>query len=113
MATIARVGTLYEVGLQELGEAILRESLRDAAMVFLRCVTSAFEAQIIQDSVLFVQGSGIEATITTFGLPFDAETVKGTFTWKLHRLASSSAITPGASSWSDASPVSLPHREFR
>lgn len=93
MAEIARAGTMYEIGLQKLGEAFLTESFREAAAVFLRAVTQAFEAAFLSESFLFVQGSGLDVTIKTFGLPYDAQDLRGTFFWKLQRAQSASAIT--------------------
>ena len=105
MGQYAQVGTRYEVGLRELGEAIVRETFRDAAKVFLHLTTNGREAQAVQESVLFLRGSGLEAVVERFGLPFHLSSLRGTFEWKLHQLASSSATTLDGHSCKGASPV--------
>lgn len=85
MSTFAKAGTLYEIGLVSLGEAILKEGFRHAARVFLKQDSTI----AVQQSVLFIRGSGVEATIATFGLSYDAERLRDTFfQWAVHSSAS-------------------------
>lgn len=112
MSYVLRTGTHYEVGLQELGEAILRESFRDAAKVFL-AVTHAYEATTIHQSVAFVNGSGVETTITTFGLELNPQALRESFQWKLRHVALSSPTTLDGHFSKGASPVSGPRKESR
>jgi len=85
----ARVGTRYEVGLQEFGEAILTDAFRAASKVFLQAMTPTWEAASIAQSVAFVQGSGLETVIRMFDLKLDPETLRETFTWKCNHVRSS------------------------
>lgn len=92
MARYVNVGTHYNFGLQEMGEAIVKDAFRCAAKAVL-AMTPSWQAQTIAQSVAFVQGSGLETTIELFALSLDPEVLRSTFTWKLrHALASSSAI---------------------
>lgn len=78
------IGTLYEVGLQYIGLRILSEHLRTAALIMAQAATPHYAARShrleeIHESICFVQGSGLETTIRTYALPFDAEELRGTF----------------------------------
>jgi len=92
----ARVGTKYEVGLQEFGEAILVDAFRQASKAFLQAMTPTWEAATIAQSVAFVQGSGLETVIRMFSLNLDAETLRETFTWKLNHVRSLALSTHGS-----------------
>lgn len=91
--TYAKADTVYGIGLQELGEAILKDSFRLAAKAFLKAMTPRYEAEDIHQAVIFIQGSGLEWTIEQYQLPFDPDQLRGTFQWKLQRARSSSATT--------------------
>lgn len=104
MATFAKAGTLYNIGLQELGEAILQDAFRTAAKSFL-ATTNAWEVEAIPSALAFVKGSGLETIIQQFALPLDAQVLRETFQWKLTHsrgLAWSSAIIKDATSFSGA-----------
>ena len=97
MEQYARAGTLYEVGLQNLGLALLRQELRTAALAFTKALTASYRAEEIHQSIMFVQGSGFDAMVEVFAIEVNPVQLRSTFfTWatrQSHKLASSSAIT--------------------
>lgn len=84
----ARVNTHYEIGLQEIGEQMVQDAFRSAAKAFLYATTTLWMAEEISSSVAFVNGSGLETVIRTFGLNLDADTLRETFQWKLRHCRS-------------------------
>ena len=86
MERLVRAGTMYEVGLQEMGLQLIREHLREAAKGLVQATTPAYRAQMIQESILFVRGTGLNMAIETFGIEVDADTFRTTFfEWAAHR----------------------------
>lgn len=85
MGQYARAGTLYEIGLYSLGEAIVKHAFRDASHAFLHHATS----ESVVQSVLFIRGSGLETTIHTFGLHLHADILRDTF----HRCLQKSLVS--------------------
>lgn len=73
------MGTLNAVGCYQLGLAILNQSLRYAFLGLVGAETSRKYAQRVTQSVMFVQGSGLERCIETFGMPFDPDVVRDGF----------------------------------
>lgn len=96
MGSYARTGTCYDVGLHELGTAILQDAFRCAAKQFLAATTFAWETQTIAQSVAFVQGSGLETIIQAYHLDLDPMELRSTFHWKLrhcHQSTSHNGLT--------------------
>ena len=96
MEKYARTGTLYEVGLYNLGEAIVRDAFRVASHAYLKTNTSKEEDKEIKQSLAFIGGTGLNVLIKTYGLNLDPDTLRVTFTrciQKIHLSVSSSAIT--------------------
>ena len=96
MGQYVKAGSQYDVGLYSLGEAILKNSFREASVMFLHSVTSITQAWEIQQSLAFINGSGLETTISTFALSYDPQRLRDTFFRqgrRVQQLASSSAIT--------------------
>ena len=90
MAQYAKAGTLYEIGLQQLGQAMVQDSLRWAAVVLAHATTPTYVRsrygeeyhEAMREAIAFLRGSGLEVVIETFGLPLDAQELRHTFyTW--------------------------------
>ena len=79
MTQLSYVKTNYEIGLISIGEAILKDSLRTAGQVFIRTMTTPAQAMEITQSFLFINGSGLERTIQTFGLSYRPEALRELF----------------------------------
>lgn len=75
----ARVGTLYELGLVSIGEQIVKNAFREARMAVES--TGWVRRHEAMESLAFVQGSGLEAVIRTYGLSYDATELRETF-WR-------------------------------
>ena len=94
----------YDYRLEKMGLAILKHELKSAAYLLFHAATPAYRAQELAEAMVFVQGSGLEHVIATFGLEIDPGRFRETFfTWCAHRQrhhtsALSSAITSGAPS---------------
>ena len=92
----------YDYCLERMGLAILKHELKSAAYLLFHATTPAYRAQELSEAMVFVQGSGLEHVITTFGLEIDPGRFRETFfTWvssrqRHHRSASSSAIMSSA-----------------
>ena len=98
MGQYVKAGSQYDVGLYSLGEAILKNSFREASSIFLHGITSLAQAWEIQQSLAFINGSGLETTIGIFALSYDPERLRETFFRqgrRVQQLASSSATTAG------------------
>ena len=99
---LAKMGTMWEVGLEEMGQAILKEHLRTASIALIYAMTPNYRAKQIQESLLFVSSTGLEIVIHTFGLRVDPDALREEFyVWCDHQRRRqcrlSSATTPGVS----------------
>ena len=74
-----QVGTFNLEGAQVLGVNILSEALRDAFLVFTSANVNIYDYHAMRQSVLFVQGSGLDKVIQTFGLEYDPGTLREDF----------------------------------
>ena len=104
MAQYARVGTLYELGLVSLGEELIKDALAAARYMYAPSVLGTLPNDDpkqntrltqgeVQQSYLFVQGSGLDTAIRTFGLSYRPDTLRETFqAWTIRWSQSSSAI---------------------
>ena len=79
MAYYAKAGTHSEIGLMSIGEQLIRDAFRQASYAFSHTVTSLEQSLTIQQSLLFVNGSGMEIAIEMFGLPYDGDVLRSTF----------------------------------
>ena len=74
--------------LEAMGKAILKHELKAAAYLLFHATTPAYRASEIAEAMAFVQGSGLEHVIATFGLEVDAGSFREAFfTWCAHRKA--------------------------
>ena len=62
-----------------LGEATLTEAFQLAAQALAFATTSAYRAKQLHEALLFVQGTGLEMTIRTYGLEVNADTLREEF----------------------------------
>ena len=76
----------YEYRLERMGVAILKHELKAAAYLLFHAATPAYRAQELSEAMVFVQGSGLEHVIATFGLEINADAFREKFfTWASHR----------------------------
>ena len=94
MAQLAKAGSLYDVGLTALGEAILSEHLRAAALILANATTASYghsfhhkeHHERMQESVAFVKGTGLDVVIEQFELDLDPESLREHFfSWASRR----------------------------
>ena len=71
--------TIWPVGWQTLGKAIITESLRWAAVGLLEQRTTARQATRVQEAVFFVEGSGLDYALETFGIEMDGAVIRHQF----------------------------------
>ena len=64
---------------QEIGEKLLKQSLKYASLMFTKTSLSCRLLEASDDHFLFVQSSGLDYTIEQFGLEYDAPTIRNTF----------------------------------
>ena len=84
--TVLLSGTVWLLGWQHLGVAILTESLRWSAFGLLGATTTAEHVQRITEAQHFIDGRGLETAIEEFQLPFQADELRETFyTWVGHQ----------------------------
>ena len=106
----AKVGTLYDIGLERLGIEFLKQEVKMASKGLLLAGTPVQLACAIEESIAFLRGSGLDYAVEAYGLQIDPRRFREVFfTWAMHRqhhhLPSLSAITPAISS-NGASPPS-------
>ena len=77
--TVVGIGTFNRVALYRLGATILEEELKYAAMAFVHTYTPAYMVEKINQAVVFMTGSGLEMTIETFCLGYDADRIRESF----------------------------------
>ena len=92
---VAKAGTHYEIGLQQLGMAVIMTHLKAAAVILANVGTPSYATlgchkndrhRVLQESVAFVGGSGLETTIEVFNLDLNPQRLRETFyTWAQHR----------------------------
>ena len=84
--TLLCSGTVWPIGWQRLGIALLTESLRWSAFGLLGATTTVDHVERIQEALHFVNGRGLETAIEEFQLPFQADELRETFyTWVSHQ----------------------------
>lgn len=101
-------GTVALSTLQAIGEAVLSEHLKTYAALVVYATTPVFRShkamhkQFFEQSVAFVQGTGIETVVDAYELDVDPEELKETFfSWcerykkRLHSALSSVTIRSG------------------
>ena len=69
---VVRMGTLYEPGIQSLGEDLLKYTVQMATW-------PQFSSTNRAEAVAFVRGSGLDVAMELFGLPIDPEHFRWTF----------------------------------
>ena len=63
---LLKAGTYSLEASQNIGVEVLRDSLTNAFLFYTSGPISPMSNRIVMDSVLFIRGSGLEATIETF-----------------------------------------------
>ena len=76
---LMQVGTFNLEGAQVLGVNLLSTVLQDAFLVFTSAHLTVYDYHARRQSVLFVQGSGLESVIQDFGLEYDADILRENF----------------------------------
>ena len=78
-------GTVWHIGWQRLGVAVITDSLRWAAFGILGAETSPGQVQRIHEAMVFITGTGLDIAIDTFDLPFHADDLREAFhRWMKH-----------------------------
>lgn len=72
-------GTYSLEASQNIGVELLRGTLQDAFIFYTSSPIAFTQRRDVMDSVLFIQGSGLEATIETFNMGMDANILRETF----------------------------------
>ena len=71
--------SMWSIGVQHLGMAIITESLRWAAFGCMGATTMPRHVQRIEGARQFDQGSGLELTLDLFGIEMTGDEVRGLF----------------------------------
>lgn len=82
--TINVVGptTVWHLGWHALGIAVITDSLRWAAAGKTQATTASYHVQQIRESVLFLEGTALDASLELFGIPYQADALREAFeTW--------------------------------
>ena len=76
---LLQAGTYSLEASQNIGVELLRGTLQDAFIFYTSSPIAFMQQREVMDSVLFIRGSGLEATIETFGMKLDADILRETF----------------------------------
>lgn len=71
--------TYWHVGCHQLAIAIITDSLRWAAFGALGATTDSEHVERIQESVVFIEGTGLEALLETFGVGLHAQRLRDSY----------------------------------
>ena len=71
--------TFWQVGVYQLGIAVVTESLRWAAVGLLQESTTPRQAKRVEEAVVFIEGTGLDVWIDAFRLGLRADHVRDQF----------------------------------
>lgn len=72
-------GTLSLEAAHQFSVKLLGEDLQNAFLYYTSSQIPSYERQEVMNSVLFIQGSGLEIAIEMFGLPLEPNVLRETF----------------------------------
>lgn len=76
---ILEARTFWPLGWQQLGKALITESLRWAAVGLLEQTTTPRQARRVHEAVVFIEGTGLEVALETFGIEMDGSVIRHQF----------------------------------
>lgn len=96
---VVRLNTMNEFEvIENLGVAILKNELKTASIGLIYAMTPSYKAHAIQESIVFVGGTGLEILIQTFGIEVDATEFRETFFAWCNRRKRSVALSSATTS---------------
>ena len=76
---VVSTGTIWALGWQRLGMAVIVDSLRWAAFGLTGASTNGEQAVRIRESITFIAGSGLDYALDQFGIEADPRVLRYSF----------------------------------
>ena len=80
---VVSTGTIWAVGWQRLGMAVVTDAFRWAAFGLSGATTCASQSARVQDAICFIEGSGLDRVLDGFGIEADPTVIRYAFKRRL------------------------------